>query len=225
MSAWLLWMCLSTAQWGLCLTPCGWGKDNFTRWQIFLYNYLFPKVLAFPCATALLSLAQTATHLFLSQSWGIFTGLLVPGREGACVLSLLPPWDGCNVARWRERSLCLGMSSYVIVLLDRFLWCSSSDWLQYNLISVMLKIYENHCHIGKGETQSSRTYVEGLGHFSLCIFMVALGFILYLQLICFLQYSFKPETRSELCEGGRKMYLNFINARFEVAFKHTSVSK
>lgn len=115
------------------------------------------------------------------------------------------------------------MSSYVIVLLDRLLSRSSSDWLQYNLISVMLKIYENHCHIGKGETQSSRTYAEGLGHFSLCIFVVALGFILYLLTICFLQYSFKSETRSELWERGRKTYLNFINARFEVAFKYTSV--
>lgn len=41
---------------------------------------------------------------------------------------------------------------------------------------------------------------------------------------CFLQYSFKFETKSELCEEGRKMYLNFTNAGFEVAFKNTSVS-
>lgn len=107
----------------------------------------------------------------------------------------------------------------MIVLLDRFLWCSSFDWLQYNLITLMLKIYENHGHIGKGETQSGRiSYVEGLGDFSLCIFIVALGFILYSQIICFLQYSFKSETRPEVCEGGIKMYFNFINARFEVAF-------
>lgn len=77
----------------------------------------------------------------------------------------------------------------------------------------------------KRETQSGRrSYVEGLGDFSLCIFMVALGFILYLHIICFLQYSFKSETRPELCEGGRKIYFNFINARFEVAFKNTSFS-
>lgn len=54
--------------------------------------------------------------------------------------------------------------------------------------------------------------------------MVALGFILYLRIICFLQCSFKSETRSELCEAGRKRYFEFLNARFEVAFKNTSVS-
>lgn len=66
--------------------------------------------------------------------------------------------------------------------------------------------------------------MDGLGSFSLCIFMVALGFVLYFQIICFLQFSFKSEASSELCEGGRKMCFNVINARLEVAFKNASVS-
>lgn len=88
----------------------------------------------------------------------------------------------------------------------------------------MLKICENHGHIGKEGTQSSRrSYVEGLGGLFSLHLHGCFGVHSFFT-DCFLQYAFKSEARPELCEAGRKMYFYFLNARFEVAFKNTSVS-
>lgn len=65
-----------------------------------------------------------------------------------------------------------------------------------------------------GRQGSRRVYVRGLGGFLLSASSWLLwGSFFISRLFVFwklLQYSFKTETRSELCEASRKIYLNFV---------------